>query len=867
MAQKIKTDIEYMTWLTAILNLYGMYTDEINAISTVGFLTHALVDTNDAVIYKANQAIKESHVITAQKLDSLYKHAREVEIEPTFSIPAAMDMVLVISERNFEIEAMGNDQIKYYIINKSNIITVGNFVYSFDYDIEIRLEKGQNGEKYLTARYMTDGVNKNPISNLINPTIRAIREKKDNTYEYHLFVRLQQYSRELYEAEFGNRDFAVFNVGTKRATDEIACIDVFREHSSLNTSSEPIRLEKKMYFENSRTSVDSIYLHYDSFNKFKLIHKSQSDGFRPLEQDKITCDIYVTTGERGVFEYSILSGNSVKYHALDDSRLNIRVELIDGVSAGGKSYSINKEQLRKQIITKKSTRDSIVIENDLYMILNSRSTLSDYAVIKTRNDILKLFNIYTALKFKYDISTFTIPTNTLDLTWDLNTQTIESEPGVYQMTTKAAVSKKPIIGEIAEEAMINTFGPEYLKYYIPFIISYDKFNNNVRVYDAYVNEKYQTDYNLMYPNIKFSWICNWVKFTKTDYNSAYKITFELRTNLAGSIPKEPLVDIDAITNDITDTGFVDVYFILYDEKKNEVYRTKAEMIGFTLDEDKQDDYFTYNIDLIPNTVPTIISRDKMLIMNPSKGVDEWVNIEGLSGEIEVYMPVKTDPSTGLLAGDKELVNKYTWNSCALTNNRSASHKVQHNVLNDHTIKLFNFPVVEYTFYKDHYEIFRKAMKNEYDSISYIEKYQGEFSYSIKFMNTYGYSATYTIGFDKGLLNNVTVDMVFTAVRKLGSTITEDELSKAVYEYISSINFIKLDIFHMSNLYAYIKTLYPNDIELIQFRGLNGITETEQLITMNISEMSNKTVVEKLSLPLLFNPDTQSFKYKVTWQWE
>ena len=37
--------------------------------------------------------------------------------------------------------------------------------------------------------------------------------------------------------------------------------------------------------------------------------------------------------------------------------------------------------------------------------------------------------------------------------------------------------------------------------------------------------------------------------------------------------------------------------------------------------------------------------------------------------------------------------------------------------------------------------------------------------------------------------------------------------------------------------------------------------------MNISEMSNKTVVEKLSLPLLFNPDTQSFKYKVTWQWE
>ena len=867
MAQRIKTDLEYMTWLTAILNLYGMYTDEINAISTVGFLTHALVDTNDAVMYKANQAIKESHVITAQKLDSLYKHAREVEIEPTFSIPAKMKMVLIISERNFEIEASGNDQLKYYIISKTNIITVGNFIYSFDYDIEIRLEKGQYGEKYLTARYVTEGVNTNPISDLVNSKIKAVRERKDNTYEYHLFVELKQYSRELFEAEFGNRDFAVFNVGTKRNTDEIAGIDVFREHSALNMSAELIRLEKKMYFENSRTSIDSIYLHYDSFNRFKLIHKSQSDGFRPLEQDKIVCDIYVTTGERGVFDYTVLSGTSIKYHAIDDSRLNVKVELIDGHSVGGKSYSINKEQLRKQIITKKSTRDSIVIENDLYMILNARDTLSDYAVIKTRNDILKLFNIYTALKFKQDMTTFTIPTNTLDLTWDISTQGMETEPSVYQMTTKAAVSKKPIVGEVVEETNLSTFGKEYLKYYVPFIISYDKYNNNVRVYDAYVNQKYQTDYHNPYTNIKFSWICNWVEFIKDDYNSSYKIKFELRTNLAGTIPKEPIVDINPTTNVITDTGFVDVFFILYDSKKNEVYRTKAEMIGFVFDEDKGDDYFTYNIDLIPDGVPTIISRDKILIMNPSKGINEWVDIEGLSGEIEVYMPVKTDPTTGLLAGDKELVNKYTWTDCSLTSNRSASHKVQHSVLDDHTLKLFNFPVVEYSFYKDHYPIFRSSLEKEYSAISYIEKYQGEFSYSIKFMNTYGYSATYTIGFDKGLLNNVTIDMIFTVVRKLGSTITEDELSKAVYENISSINFIKLDIFHMSNLYAYIKSLYPNDIELIQFRGLNGITETEQLITMNISEMSNKTVVEKLTLPLLFNPDTQSFKYKVTWQWE
>ena len=36
----------------------------------------------------------------------------------------------------------------------------------------------------------------------------------------------------------------------------------------------------------------------------------------------------------------------------------------------------------------------------------------------------------------------------------------------------------------------------------------------------------------------------------------------------------------------------------------------------------------------------------------------------------------------------------------------------------------------------------------------IGKYQGEFSYSIKFINSYGYSSTYTIGLNKDPLNNV-----------------------------------------------------------------------------------------------------------------
>ena len=38
----------------------------------------------NSVIFKSNSAIRESNVLTATKLDSLYKHGREVGVAPIF---------------------------------------------------------------------------------------------------------------------------------------------------------------------------------------------------------------------------------------------------------------------------------------------------------------------------------------------------------------------------------------------------------------------------------------------------------------------------------------------------------------------------------------------------------------------------------------------------------------------------------------------------------------------------------------------------------------------------------------------------------------------------------------------------------------
>ena len=109
-----------------------------------------------------------------------------------------------------------------------------------------------------------------------------------------------------------------------------------------------------------------------------------------------------------------------------------------------------------------------------------------------------------------------------------------------------------------------------------------------------------------------------------------------------------------------------------------------------------------------------------------------------------------------------------------------------------------------------------------------------------------------------------LNMHFIIEKKLGATVTEEQLNNTVWEFLDNIKFMKYDEFHISNLQKYIKDSYPNDIQFIQFKGINGQAEDKQLISMNISSITNTTVIEKLSLPLLYDPDAQKFSYKVKW---
>ena len=862
----IRTDTEQLKFLMALLAEYDLYQKELTALSAVGFLVHALMENNDGIVFRSNQAIRESHVITARKTNSLYKHAREVDIFPTFAVPAVMQFVLIIQERDFLANATRNGDVYFYYIDIDNFITVGSFIYSFDYPVEIRLENGPRNEKYLTSRYIV-GPNKNPVSTIVNPTIKAIRQRSKDGYVFHLYFELKQYHREYIDKTITNRDNDAFHIQSKRTVDQISAMEVFHISNSRSNSGTITKLDMKMHFESSRTDRDTIFVQYNDANNLRLVHKSQQGGFRPAIGDKIHTILYLTTGSAGNFTFGYTHGKNVKFRYSDGNELYCEPYLPTAIASGGYTYDRSKEKLRKDIIVKKSTRDSIVIENDLYMILNNRtnssmSNFNTYTVIKNRNDIIKIFNIFTTLKFVTEngFTEYTVPTNTLNVEWDFVENGVKTGQDFYMLNKMYVGSKAINEGVIHDKAGIEGLSKPWLKYRVPFLLAYDKENNILRAYDNYIQQKYTTEYNLINSRVPYSYICNWVQLQKNDYYDALDLEFQIRINITDELPKEPLLKVNPLTKGIEEGEHLNVYVILKDREENEVYRAKAKFKDYI--KNKDDDFFIYGIRLI-EPFDTTVYQNTVQLHNPNDGTKKFVPIEGLKGSIQIITNSERSENSEILDINPTLINEFTF-ECDLVKSRSLEFKLQHNVLGNNKIRILQLPLVEKDFYEKHKSLYRNSIAQEYYLNNYLQKFQGEFSYSFKYTNSYGYSNTYSIGLSKKDLNNVMLDFKFLVERKVGSNITEEELSRGVYEYINSLNFLNYDEFHISNLYDFLYELFPDDIKLIQFQGMNEYPESDQLISSKISEITNTTIIEKINIPLIYDAENDKFNFKIGW---
>ena len=867
-----RSDSDNLKWLLALLDNYGMYSDDISAISSIGYNVHVLNDMNENTAYVANQAKKETFVSTANYMDSLYKHAREVEIEPKFSKPASIDLAITILESTFiEKSISTNSNVRTYTISKDSFISVGNFIFSFDYDIEIKLEFGVGNDRYVTAKYKP-GTMVNPLFDRPNNNIKVVRRVNDeNEWYYDIYLNgLKQYHREITTVEFGDRDYGMYPIETKQKDSEIADISVYHINTGTENSRLIVPLTKKMYFDKSRTSEDSIFIRYDSFNRFTLIHKSQEGGFRPRVTDKLYTILYVTQGEAGNFQFSHLSGEYIQFHGKNDLSLRPVINLITGGSNGGKSFMDNKEMLRKNIITKRSTRNAISTENDLLLLLNNLNLRNEYYVIKNRNDILKVFNIFTLLKFNNQGITYTIPTNTLNFDWNYrkSENAIDLGDNFYQMTLSKATCTKPREGTLLTDTEFDKLKPLDLRYDIPFIVTFNRTRNIVRLYGDYMNKEYRTNIILHNDKVPFSYTCNWVRFNKNEKDQALKVHLQLRTNISGRMQNEAFFRItNPNTGEFEKTDFLNVYFILADENDAELYKVEMTMDNyFVIEGENYDDYYVFSADIIKAGKDNVRIKDDQVrlddLNNPGSYI--WVPIKNLKGRIEVHSFSKRSDGSEVLDIEKDRINSFPF-ECELLRNESTNFKIQHDVLDNDSIRIFYLPVIGHDFYKDHKEIYRQAVEAKDFLADYLQYFEGEFTYSLKYANTYGLSDLYSIGFNtEELIDNVILTMKFIIRYKLGSNLTEKELNLAVAKYIESINFFQGETLHISRLYDFLLQLYPDDIDLIQFDSINNLKSDKQYIRVLQKYITNRTVMEQLTLPIKFDELSGTFYYDIKW---
>ena len=62
---------DYMQYLLTLYRMFGMESSDVSAIRILGINAFALTNTNDMILHKSNQAIKEANVKTAAKLNRI----------------------------------------------------------------------------------------------------------------------------------------------------------------------------------------------------------------------------------------------------------------------------------------------------------------------------------------------------------------------------------------------------------------------------------------------------------------------------------------------------------------------------------------------------------------------------------------------------------------------------------------------------------------------------------------------------------------------------------------------------------------------------------------------------------------------------
>ena len=813
---------EFLRSMERVLDTLGMPSDRVHILSTAFYQTQGLAELYDAVSYSSYISTREMFPVTAELKDSLIKWTKVTGSTMQNAIPASrwfnltMDIEDVLRE-----STQISDKIFRYRIPKSTEVYIEDFPFSLDYDILVQIFD-PNGKIAVTARYdITE--DKNPISKIVNPNIKAIKHNK----QLILSLPLMQYKREFNNYRYIDISTDIHSITYK---DQLVDFEVF--YRPTEYSDEVTKLQKSLNIHRGIPEKPTIYYSLND-QKIILTNRGYRGNFLPARDSSIELTLYISKGVAGNFKYI---GKNLKIKDSDSEELPFFIEVTTDEDVALEGVSEDSiDALRKKVVNDIHKRDSLITEYDLNLHYSSRNGV--YKVIKSRDDWkCRVYSIFTSL---YDKDGFLIPTNTLNTQFNLSGLTHHED---FYMIPEKSKFYLPTAGEFAE--LKPSSAPEdKFSYSLPLSLVLNKPRRIVEAYELTINRTKPTSFEYLFDKSAYSFMVNRATITR-DVGSDIKIRFNIMTNL---------IDDNAIIfhrteedGTIVDTGQLDIAISFAPTNENYKGFVKAKMLSY----DDENDMYTYEASIKTDYFikKDMINLELSTIERPDTQATECP-IKFASIKIVVQDNGKNDEANASKYGvkaieGKALINVFSLDDVDLVKSYTDTCGIQLKDVSKDTYAFMSVPVVG-SHYLEKYGY--GALERMYLELEHVEtlwlQTTTNFVNNLKFINTYGPSRNYIIGNGVEKLDTVQLSMKFKVGLVYNASVDFDYVRDFIVKRFKEVDFLNDDDFHISDIIRDVREKIP-DVTKIEFVSINSYNTDYQYISSNY-DIDDPTIIPEI----------------------
>ena len=653
-------------------------------------------------------------------------------------------------------------------------------------------------------------------------------------------------------------------------------IYVFNAEYRDNDASEWEPIIMKLYY--TRGIAASLEYAFMSNKSIRVMHQYSNGGFRPIKGGTLRITFLTTTGED--INYSgdpqlgtvVPTGAPISYLSTEDKGIF--------TSTGGRLADANQDTLRDTVIKMKSTRRRIDTEPDMESWLLPYTGSSKFKPKLNISDfLLRIFNIYTMIKFEQIINTgetqtFTIPSNSGDVLVDLSKVPKKLINGNYCYAIRSDMLVKSIQNQTDSSFELNPTDPyqegtekDGIFFYIsPFLYTYSVEKGLTRSFmDAQYAEPYKTvaEFESEDERIDTRFVNSTVRVNDYMNEDDKTRTFSITTLVRCDNPDKEISDKNfkavLTLNDIDDQPFEIQGTVEKDttqtDEENNMYLITFKMTSDRNIFDRQVD-IKYNNDAVTKTVEVDQKAKLSLYLKYNNGTEDEPRMEDIlvtRYATDVSLFVEITPSL-YIQHNMEYSGKLKLVLCPLISKGFYQIAQNQKTINDELKNVFAF------IQKDIYEA-----NDMFSSKGYTlnDLQETLFAVSIKFVKTYGHSSFLNVG------NSNTVPLKNLQIKpKLYISKIDQDFDPATISNIFNNEFINWDFLaedmHMSILCSGVLSNAEDYISALQFVNFDDYPSDYHLIKNNGKEEKNDDVPEVLSIAPKYNKTTKRYEYDITY---